>query len=609
MLHAALRPLVVSAGVLSLGLLSTSTGIAQSGDTCADPFLVTTTGTYPFPGSLTTSGFSGNDAPCTATCFDFTMDAFFAFTPTVTDNYEAQLCNGISIDTHMALHEGSDCSATCLQYSDQSCGDQERIAFVGVSGTSYLIQVGGWGINHAGGSIDIVSMVPSGSGDTCADAIALPPGGWSDFFNQTATDSGFTSGICSLVPLQRDRFFSWTALADGDYRFHTCTGIGEALNTSIRLYSGFDCTATCIAANDDYCNEQSQVTLTGLLAGDQILIQVGSSTASLGGSRITVTPVLTPAGDTCATPEVIVGTGTYPWDTTNATTSGFDGGDPVRCWSPENCVTGGGGILHHDVFFAWTVPTSGNFRFTADLDAGGGDVVINFNDGPDCSATCHGSVGPTGANSSFVPVIDVPNLVAGDVYMIQVGTWFESFQVFPGPGTLTITQLISPFPGTTTSITCSPAVPNVGGSGATLATSFVGFGPVTGLRLECTDGAPNQFAFVLVAPTATQTLPVFQGVLCLDAPLGRYTNQIAVNQGFPQLNSIGQFDASGVFQNLTGTSQTGTGYDVPFELPFIPSGQTIQAGQTWNFQVWMRDLDGGGVPTANFSDVLEVTFN
>ena len=145
----------------------------------------------------------------------------------------------------------------------------------------------------------------------------------------------------------------------------------------------------------------------------------------------------------------------------------------------------------------------------------------------------------------------------------------------------------------------------MGGSGATLATSFVGFGPVTGLRLECTDGAPNQFAFVLVAPTATQTLPVFQGVLCLDAPLGRYTNQIAVNQGFPQLNSIGQFDASGVFQNLTGTSQT----DVPFELPFIPSGQTIQAGQTWNFQVWMRDLDGGGVPTANFSDVLEVTFN
>jgi hypothetical protein len=31
-------------------------------------------------------------------------------------------------------------------------------------------------------------------------------------------------------------------------------------------------------------------------------------------------------------------------------------------------------------------------------------------------------------------------------------------------------------------------------------------------------------------------------------------------------------------------------------------------GDTWHFQLWYRDFDSGGGPSANFSDVLGATF-
>jgi hypothetical protein len=68
------------------------------------------------------------------------------------------------------------------------------------------------------------------------------------------------------------------------------------------------------------------------------------------------------------------------------------------------------------------------------------------------------------------------------------------------------------------------------------------------------------------------------------------------------LNSIGDFDAGGIFQNMAGTSSMGSGFDVPFNLPTPPSS-AISPGTTWHFQLWYRD----GV-ASNFSDGVTVTF-
>jgi hypothetical protein len=74
------------------------------------------------------------------------------------------------------------------------------------------------------------------------------------------------------------------------------------------------------------------------------------------------------------------------------------------------------------------------------------------------------------------------------------------------------------------------------------------------------------------------------------------------------MNSLGQFDAAGVFQSITGNSTVGSGYDVPFQLPTGLGQPNILPGDTWNFQLWYRDLDPIGNPSANFSNVVEATF-
>ena len=90
---------------------------------------------------------------------------------------------------------------------------------------------------------------------------------------------------------------------------------------------------------------------------------------------------------------------------------------------------------------------------------------------------------------------------------------------------------------------------------------------------------------------------VGDGRLCLTAPFGRYSPTAGGS-----LNSIGVFDAGGVFQNLAGTSSVGSGFDVPPALPSPPGGM-INTGATWHFQLWYRDSH-----ETNLSDGVSVTF-
>ena len=144
----------------------------------------------------------------------------------------------------------------------------------------------------------------------------------------------------------------------------------------------------------------------------------------------------------------------------------------------------------------------------------------------------------------------------------------------------------------------------------TLSRSTLSSGLGSGLHLLATEGPIDEFGFFLVAPSATSTTAAFSGVLCLDMPIGQYNANTANNQGLPSLNSIGRFNCSGTLMSTTnnGTSHTGQGFDVPVALPFSPPGQVIQPGDTWYFQLWYRDQVLALGDSANFSDVVGVTF-
>ncbi len=144
---------------------------------------------------------------------------------------------------------------------------------------------------------------------------------------------------------------------------------------------------------------------------------------------------------------------------------------------------------------------------------------------------------------------------------------------------------------------------NSTGQPTTLTGAF-GSGVGSDLHLEVTQGVPGELAYFLAGNEATSGVVTSNGLNCL---VGTGTAQVfRYNVAGGLSNSVGRFDSSGVFQNLVGTSSTGSGFDVPDTIPSTPSTM-IMSGDTWHFQVWHRDR---AVQTSdsNFSNGLSVTF-
>ncbi|MDF1837093.1 MAG: hypothetical protein P1V35_04435, partial [Planctomycetota bacterium] len=123
----------------------------------------------------------------------------------------------------------------------------------------------------------------------------------------------------------------------------------------------------------------------------------------------------------------------------------------------------------------------------------------------------------------------------------------------------------------------------------------------SGWHLDAAGGPPGEFAYFLMGTGINpSTIVIDSGSLCLGTAIGRYnhsgTNRI----------SIGIFNAVGDLNNLSGTSASGMGYDVPMTLP-LPGTPLIQSGETYHFQVWYRDQTGGAT-TSNLSSGLSIEF-
>lgn len=148
---------------------------------------------------------------------------------------------------------------------------------------------------------------------------------------------------------------------------------------------------------------------------------------------------------------------------------------------------------------------------------------------------------------------------------------------------------------------CS-TTPNSTGQ-TSLITGSYGSGVGADLHLEVTGGVPNEFGYFLVGNEVTPGISISNGVFCL---LGTATSRMyRYNISGSEHNSLGMFDGFGVMQNIGGTSQTGSGFDVPGLLPAtVPVPLVV--GDTWNFQYWHRDTPAGA-GSSNFSTGLTVT--
>ncbi len=202
-----------------------------------------------------------------------------------------------------------------------------------------------------------------------------------------------------------------------------------------------------------------------------------------------------------------------------------------------------------------------------------------------------GYANATGCAANGTATGHVPN--AGLYALLQADTTTDCVEQGPNTGVGT------PF--------CDPANNNSDGVPAVLTGTTLTSGVGSGLHLEVNGGPSGEFGYMLIG-TASETvnpIPISNGLLCLSVTGG---NQFGRYNFGTLTNSIGQFDASNVFQNLVGTATStgGTGYDVPTQNP-IPGQPAIMSGATWHFQLWYRDTPAG-VGQSNLSNGLTVTF-
>lgn len=132
---------------------------------------------------------------------------------------------------------------------------------------------------------------------------------------------------------------------------------------------------------------------------------------------------------------------------------------------------------------------------------------------------------------------------------------------------------------------CDPATPNSTGQPSRLAAYGTHLAGAQPLRLVCEQLPPNKLALLLVGDgSATSAPPFGVGTLCVSG-------------------NVARFDAQPVNSGATGVAP----FDVDIRaLPFTPAIPVL-AGQTWNFQVWHRDLASAG--GANLSPAVAVTFD
>lgn len=240
-------------------------------------------------------------------------------------------------------------------------------------------------------------------------------------------------------------------------------------------------------------------------------------------SAVLVVPVLGQGGDDCANPTLLTVPGSYAFDTTSATTSGFAGSTTCSAFTTT---------LKSDLFWVFIAPSSGRFV----VDTVGTEFAANLEiyAGGDCGAPCV-IPGLTRPGQYVQKILQAST--AGQEFLIQVGGPNVAF----GRGLLNVTQPVLVQGGDD----CSAPTPL--GLGVVDFNTALSTTSTFDLGGSCSSASPtsrtNDQFWEFVAPAdgsyrvcATSTaflarLAVFEGSGCAATCLGRdFTNGAAQTQ-------------------------------------------------------------------------------
>lgn len=227
----------------------------------------------------------------------------------------------------------------------------------------------------------------------------------------------------------------------------------------------------------------------------------------------------------------------------------------------------------------------GDYLVVGETSAGGGhvivrngtDVVLRVGDPIDLDGN-----GLLDDNATFGSVDLLAGWGAND-RLLMVATIQSPGTGFTGKAVIEMTV---DSPGGSLGTTYCTSTPNSTGSDARMILTGSASLAADDLVIEVVDLPPNQFGMFVCSRTQGQVQGPggSQGTLCLGGGIGRLVGGGIVNSG------------------AQGRSTT------PANLTALPTPtQTVsaQVGETWNFQLWFRDVNPGA--TSNYSSAMSIT--
>jgi hypothetical protein len=199
---------------------------------------------------------------------------WYRYIATTTGEMTINTC-GSQFDTKLAVYSGSACyptSSRLLACNDDACDWQSAVTINVSAGSSYLIEIGGYGSHKGQGVLNFLhDGIEPLLNDNCQYAEETGEVVSLSFDTTNATFDG--PGLCVRGP---NLWYVYTPSCTGQATISTC---GSSFDTVLAVYSSTSCPpqqSKLIACNDDSdsCGQQAEVKVN-VQAGNRYLIEVG----------------------------------------------------------------------------------------------------------------------------------------------------------------------------------------------------------------------------------------------------------------------------------------------------------------------------------------------
>lgn len=361
-------------------------------------------------------------------------DVWYSFVATNAQHVISLLnVTGNSTDLAMSIYSGASCAAL----THMQCSDPNTMTVGGLTaGQTYYVRVWTWS-STAGSSasfnICVGTPPPPPANDNPCNAIILPVNengvcNFQQFTNASATGTtGVPAPGCASYS-GGDVWFKVVVPCTGRLDIDANTGV--ITDGGMAVYRGSCGNLTLIECDDDDSNNglMPKISRSGLTQGDTIWIRFweygndnnGTFSICVSSPVPPVTLPGLPASPNCAVAQPLC-TSTTPYTIPN-----------VSGQTPTNAP--GGGIygcltqIPNPTYYILNIQTAGSIQLTiSQVNNTGGGVDVDFvvwgpfaNASAACTALSASNIVDCSYSPDPVEIIDIPNAVAGQVYMLLV---------------------------------------------------------------------------------------------------------------------------------------------------------------------------------------------